>query len=747
MREHFKAYNSIGRMNLSSIPPELKQFPNWVAWRYEQTDKPKPAKVPYSPITGRRADSTDGACWAPFEQAVQFYQAHNLSGIGFMFGESPFAGVDFDQLDTQAKEVIAWLNSYTETSPGGQGAHVIVRGSVLSGRRKDKIELYSDSRYFTVTGEGSGDIRAVDLQPLYEFLGRRNASLVSGEGPTEAPARVPDDDVYRQASVAQNSEKFLALWSGALDGHGNDHSAADQALMNILAFYTQSPEQLKRLFRTSALGQRTKANREDYLDRTIQKAFDQQIPMVDFKWEPRIASVTAAPNPEGITHCVASSAMARPPGLVGDIADFIYRAAPVPVQEIAIAGALGLMAGICSRSYSISNKGLNQYIVLLAKTGRGKEAMASGISRLMRAVANQEPAANAFLGPGRIASGQALLKRLSGPLPTFVSVVGEVGHWMQELCGPKAGQNEKKLREIVLDVWGKSGPNDTMQPLIYSDSTKNTQSIRAPGFSILGESTFSQFYEGVDESIIEMGLLPRLLVIEYLGERVPFNEAHEKAEISLPLQAALTELCSYSLKMNSRNEFMPVQLAADTIGVDRAYRGHCEKQINAQKSDGMTELWNRAHMKVLKTAALLAVGVSPYQPVISKSEYEWAMQLVEQGIQAVVSKFDLGEVGAAGHASRQDNELKKLLDDYISRPWKSFPASYRVREDWHANKAIQLEYIQCRLYSRAAFKIEARRGIADAVKNAVTSGRLKEIVVNSTNGTKITGYMIDIMAT
>jgi len=53
---------------------------------------------------------------------------------------------------------------------------------------------------------------------------------------------------------------------------------------------------------------------------------------------------------------------------LGEIAHFIYNAAPRQVEEVAIAGAIGLLSGICGRSYNVSGTGLNQYILLLAKT-------------------------------------------------------------------------------------------------------------------------------------------------------------------------------------------------------------------------------------------------------------------------------------------------------------------------------------------------------------------------------------------
>lgn len=63
------------------------------------------------------------------------------------------------------------------------------------------------------------------------------------------------------------------------------------------------------------------------------------------------------------------------PGLVGEVAKFIYASAPRPVAEIAFVGAIGLVAGISGRAYNVSGRGLYQYALLLANTGTGKEAM------------------------------------------------------------------------------------------------------------------------------------------------------------------------------------------------------------------------------------------------------------------------------------------------------------------------------------------------------------------------------------
>ena len=67
-----------------------------------------------------------------------------------------------------------------------------------------------------------------------------------------------------------------------------------------------------------------------------------------------------------------------PPGLVGEVAQYIYQTAIRPVPEIALGAAIAITAGVCARSYNISGSGLNQYLILLAKTGAGKEGAVTG---------------------------------------------------------------------------------------------------------------------------------------------------------------------------------------------------------------------------------------------------------------------------------------------------------------------------------------------------------------------------------
>ena len=114
----------------NNIPADLKTFPNWIMWRRIER-KGKTAKAPYT-VNGTFAGVNNPNTWTTFEKAVEAFQSGKYDGIGFVFTDTPYVGIDIDkcvvdgELTPIAKDVIKRLNSYTEFSPSGNGLHIIV---------------------------------------------------------------------------------------------------------------------------------------------------------------------------------------------------------------------------------------------------------------------------------------------------------------------------------------------------------------------------------------------------------------------------------------------------------------------------------------------------------------------------------------------------------------------------------------------------------------------------------------------
>ncbi|MBX3322231.1 MAG: hypothetical protein KF757_04500 [Phycisphaeraceae bacterium] len=260
---------------LAAIPAALSERAQWVCWKYINRGG-KQTKCPFSARGGGRADSTDPATWASFDEAVAAWKTGGYAGIGYVFaGDDPFCGIDLDDcidetgtIVSAAREIIDSLNSYTEVSPSGRGVKVF-----LAGRKPDGVgckskaiagfketEVYDRDRFFTVTGQRVLDTptEVEERQAALDALCMRlwpKKQKPSVNGTLVAAGFGGDDEaLIKRASEAKNGDRFNTLWAGDTSLHADDASGADQALCNLLAFWTgKDAARIDRLFRRSGL--------------------------------------------------------------------------------------------------------------------------------------------------------------------------------------------------------------------------------------------------------------------------------------------------------------------------------------------------------------------------------------------------------------------------------------------------------------------------------------------------------------
>jgi hypothetical protein len=655
------------------------------------------------------ASVDDPSGWASWLIANSALASNLFSGLGYEISyDDPYTFIDLDDpyavdpatnqpkytgdklnavLQLQAEVYNRFSHSYSEISPSGKGLHIIVRGRVPTGKRRNGVEVYSSGRYMTVTGDVHRALPIMDAQAdldwLYQALGG-GVDVVEYQG--NAEDQTDDNTILARAYRAVNGDKFAALWEGKWQDGYPSQSEADFALVDMLVFYTSSVPQVKRLFRMSGLGQREKAqsdaprvNGKSYVDHMIGRAFDRHLPPVDISAATAQmqavladqldakAAVSSIPKPVG------RNPYGRPiPGLLGQIAYFIYAASPRPVTEIALAAAIGLMAGITGRAYNVSGTGLNQYIMLLAGTGRGKESIHTGIRRLMTQVAAVGaggggcPAAVEFLGPDDIASGQALVRYLSKNSKSFVTVQGEFDLTLNAFTQRHANAALLKLKQILLKSYSRSGRGQVLEPSIYAESDKNTQAIVAPGVTLVGEGTPERFYSLLDEAMVADGLIPRFTIIHYDGDRVKRHKTHRQAEPPDALVRALAALCGQALMLNQSNSVIDVGYTPDAEKFLDAYDETIDGIINARHNATTDEIWNRAHLKALKLAAVIAVGCNPAQPIITLEHAQYAVDVVNYDTRRLVAKFEAGDIGDS--ETKQANDVRRMIQRIFTSP-------------------------------------------------------------------------------
>ena len=267
----------------AKIPQEMKNLRRWIGFKILEKEGKK-TKVPFNAISGTLGSSTNSNTWTSFRVALMGCAKYHLDGLGFCLGKSDedgvyISGVDLDNhgeegFDELSKEFVEVLNSYTEYSPSGKGVHIIIKGKKPEGRcRKNNIEVYSTGRFFTVTGNVINALPVNEREQELSFLWEKylkeeekpveeydDGSFVFGDSAIRKNYismevnHVDDNellDIIEKSDVARD---FFVLYNGDTSAYNDDHSRADAALCQHLAFWTgRDKAQMDRLFRQSKL--------------------------------------------------------------------------------------------------------------------------------------------------------------------------------------------------------------------------------------------------------------------------------------------------------------------------------------------------------------------------------------------------------------------------------------------------------------------------------------------------------------
>lgn len=738
-------------VKISMFPNELTALPQWVVWRLEQNPDPtkKPLKVPYRPHEPhRRASSKDPFTWGSYEQAVQVALSpeYGFTGIGFVLSENdPYCCIDLDESGDSVErmalhqDIVKRFNCYTEVSYSGNGVHIWTKSDNQAGNKDpiNKIEIYTQERFIVMTGNQLRNVGDVEIsshiQDAAFLVNQLRSTFCLARTKSVDEIDIPTDKTDQQIwDLACKNPLFLKLFNGTYDrAKYPSQSEADLAFCNCLSWFMQDRKKIYWAWSQSAL---YRAHAERTMKQyTISESFNNVLDQIDNtaliekmkaqiefqKEQNEIHETEKEIMPE------IAGRLPMPSGIMQDITRFIYEAAPLSVYEVSLAGALSLMAGICGRAYSISGTGLNLYTVLLAETGRGKDAAASGIATLMSNI--PIPNARNYILPSSIASPQALQKHLAKQ-PAGLAMFEEFGLTLQKWTSKKANANTEEFRKLILQLYSSSSKGKFLSESIHSDREKNTQLVERPSFSFLGDATPSTFYGALDEGLVGEGLLSRFTVIQYTGKRVDDN-LNRKMEPDPYLISRLSDLLSYVIRLEANGQVCNVGMTDDAREAQQAYSKRVTKLIN-DANDGTVEMWNRANLMVLRLAALHAVSVNYITPCIDMDCLNWAMAIVENSISNFKRELDSGNVGEAHSDMRQINDAKRKIKDYYIKPFDQCAKKYGGRKDLYDQKILTYSFLHNTLVNMASFRkdtLKATDALNKVINSLINSGDIKQL--------------------
>lgn len=261
--------------NYSKIPAELRELIQWGIYKREWDDNRKKwSKKPHNPFNGYLASSTDESTWSDFQTALSAIDKFNADGLAFYF-KPPYVGIDLDSIsddlerylqgDIESNIVHVFMNStktYSEISMSGEGIHIIGKAKIPGDRRrKGNVEMYTDGRFFAITGNFFGSNNEINEIPetQMKFLYKRyldSDTVIRGNFKRDwiEGNDLSVQEIIETAYRSKNSERFKLFMDGGWEKIYSSQSEADLAFANMLAFWAAGDfTKMDEIFRASAL--------------------------------------------------------------------------------------------------------------------------------------------------------------------------------------------------------------------------------------------------------------------------------------------------------------------------------------------------------------------------------------------------------------------------------------------------------------------------------------------------------------
>lgn len=331
-------------------------------------------KIPHNPITQEKACVNDPSTFTSFEIAKTEYLADGeWDGIG-MLNQNGYGFIDIDncvengKISKYAWDIITLIHGYTEFSPSATGVRIVfwidIKKQTCANRRSwtEGKEIYREkyyqknssapniteayfpeytNRYATITGkvipgcEGwkSKDVDFANLRIFLNTYMKKPASEKSNPGHARDVKKMPlpvDDisDTELLDKIRQSQEsKFLFLYNTPIDPDSTGESENDQALADILCWWTcHDRDRIERLMFMSQRVRNKWYKRPDYINKTIEKAL-RRIP------DDQGFAYKGVTNQEAVFEPLIEGAYnVAPEGVSIDIVEEEKPAKPVPID-------------------------------------------------------------------------------------------------------------------------------------------------------------------------------------------------------------------------------------------------------------------------------------------------------------------------------------------------------------------------------------------------------------------------------
>ena len=331
-----------------------------------------------------------------------------------------------------------------------------------------------------------------------------------------------------------------------------------------------------------------------------------------------------------------------PPGAMGEITKEFLGKMRYPLQQIAIIGALHSVGTFAGNMYRCRDIGLTQKRVLLAKSGVGKNSILAWMNYMVvnaKVGLSNTSEKIKLVGNSDYTSSRVLHLELQN-FPVKSIITSEAGKVGKSTAGDLA-----RLARHYLMILGNNF-SDVLIPTGMANSKDNDsmKPLYNINLQMLSESVPDSYIENmIDQGDISDGNLSRseLIFIDVTKSTPTVNYNSGDYEVSNEVTGIHGRLFKRFQRLGNKNA-TKYQSKCIEIGLDDdVVKAYNELELfgliksRKSESDFTSALWNRRHVKCLKTSMILAIAESAksdrgsedelVKPIITMVEWNWAL--------------------------------------------------------------------------------------------------------------------------
>lgn len=477
-----------------------------------------------------------------------------------------------------------------------------------------------------------------------------------------------------------------------------------------------------------------------------------------------------------------NNALIIPPvssGVLYEMTKWSYETRIKPILEVSLASCLGILSGVVGKMWQLpTGTGLNNYIILSARSGVGKEGLHSTKNDLIYQFACDHPDLlrdlRRHVVDDDFVSGQALVKRCLqeagstkgkkvSSLPdnwnlmrkryvSFVNFQSEFGKNLGQMSDCKAGSPADTLKAQYLKLYTGSAKTSMLSAMSYSNEEESIDESFAPAFSVIGETTIAGYADALSPQMAQDGFLSRFVTITYKGKTVLQNKLGIHKKIPKRIIEWVKDLCAQESTLSGNAvtgvcepRFIQVDFTeeADKYN-DMLEQWSVDMLDQAGDKEYYRQAWVRFQLKILKLAGLCAVCQNPSQPVVSIQHMAWATRLVLADVTNMYELITNGDTNLTGNSENTQavtlvETMKRFLTSDNSVQLASMTnLSGHIITIMRANNIIPLKYLTTSLGNNKSFttsKVGFNKAIEATIQRLCDEGVIETLPKQTTFST------------